>query len=74
MLSITWAAASLVMWRSDRDAQLRVDHHSGEALDRWLDQVYDDFTHQAANDRGVAHAELEPLPVPGRRPDGSSYA
>ncbi len=51
-----------------------VDHHSGEALDRWLDQVYDDFTHQAANDRGVAHAELEPLPVPGRRPDGSSYA
>ncbi len=32
-----------------------------QRLDSWLDQVYDDFTHKAADDRGVAHAELEPL-------------
>ncbi len=30
-------------------------------LDRWLDAVYDDFTHKAAVDRGLDHAVLEPL-------------
>ena len=32
-----------------------------EVLNRWLDTVYDDFTHKAATDRGLAHAALEPL-------------
>lgn len=30
-------------------------------LDRWLDQVYDDFTRKAALDRSMAHDQLEPL-------------
>ncbi|MEO9323617.1 S49 family peptidase [Nocardioides sp. C4-1] len=30
-------------------------------LDRWLDEVYDDFTTKAAADRGMEHAVLEPL-------------
>jgi protease IV len=30
-------------------------------LDRWLDQVYDDFTTKAAADRGMLVEELEPL-------------
>ncbi len=30
-------------------------------LDRWLDQVYDDFTTKAAADRGLRVEELEPL-------------
>ncbi|MBI4901711.1 MAG: signal peptide peptidase SppA [Actinobacteria bacterium] len=30
-------------------------------LDRWLDQVYDDFTTKAAADRGMLVDELEPL-------------
>jgi protease-4 len=31
------------------------------ALDAWLDEVYDDFTHKAAEDRGMAWERLEPL-------------
>lgn len=27
----------------------------------WLDQIYDDFTHKAADDRGLAYETLEPL-------------
>lgn len=30
-------------------------------LDRWLDDVYTDFTEKAAEGRGMAHGELEPL-------------
>jgi protease-4 len=30
-------------------------------LDAWLDEVYDDFTHKAADDRGVEWEALEPL-------------
>ncbi len=30
-------------------------------LDTWLDEVYDDFTRKAADDRGLAYADLEPL-------------
>jgi protease-4 len=30
-------------------------------LDAWLDDVYDDFTHKAAEDRGVEWSALEPL-------------
>jgi len=32
-----------------------------QRLDGWLDEVYDDFTRKAAEDRGMAHGELEPL-------------
>jgi protease-4 len=31
------------------------------ALDAWLDEVYDDFTHKAAEDRNMAWERLEPL-------------
>lgn len=32
-----------------------------EVLNVWLDRVYDDFTHKAADDRGFDHDTLEPL-------------
>jgi len=32
-----------------------------QRLNEWLDEVYDDFTRKAATDRGVEHADLEPL-------------
>lgn len=32
-----------------------------QLLDRWLDQVYDDFTGKAAEDRAMPHDQLEPL-------------
>jgi protease-4 len=32
-----------------------------ERLDRWLDEVYADFTGKAAEGRGMAHSQLEPL-------------
>lgn len=31
------------------------------ALNFWLDEVYDDFTHKAAQDRGIAYENFEPL-------------
>jgi len=30
-------------------------------VQRWLDEVYDDFTRKAAADRGMPHGDLEPL-------------
>ncbi|MEL4358869.1 MULTISPECIES: signal peptide peptidase SppA [unclassified Luteococcus] len=30
-------------------------------LNQWLDRIYDDFTRKAAADRGMEHAQLEPL-------------
>jgi protease IV len=37
------------------------DEAQVERLDAWLDEVYDDFTHKAAEDRGVEWSALEPL-------------
>ena len=51
--------------RGPRAGMLRGDDEftpdEWEVLNRWLDAVYDDFTHKAASDRGLAHAVLEPL-------------
>ncbi|WP_420174447.1 signal peptide peptidase SppA [Luteococcus sp. OSA5] len=35
--------------------------HQWAKLNEWLDRIYDEFTHKAAADRGMDHAQLEPL-------------
>jgi protease-4 len=37
------------------------DDDQAARLDSWLDEVYDDFTHKAAEDRGVGWEALEPV-------------
>ncbi len=37
------------------------DEAQWERVEGWLDEVYADFCHKAADDRGMAHADLEPL-------------
>ena len=39
----------------------RFDDVEWERVEQWLDAVYDDFTHKAAEDRGMPHEQLEPL-------------
>jgi protease IV len=39
---------------------LPFDDDQTARLDAWLDQVYDDFTHKAADDRGLSWETLEP--------------
>jgi protease IV len=37
------------------------DDDQARRLDAWLDEVYDDFTHKAAEDRGIGWDVLEPV-------------
>lgn len=39
----------------------RFDADEWARYESWLDLIYDDFTHKAAEDRGLAHETLEPL-------------
>ncbi len=43
------------------DPTRRFDDDEWQRVAQWLDAVYDDFTHKAAEDRGMAHQQLEPL-------------
>lgn len=45
------------MWSAARP----FTEHELVHLDRWLDDVYEDFTKKAAAGRGMKHSELEPL-------------
>jgi protease-4 len=40
---------------------LPFDDDQAARLDAWLDEVYDDFTHKAADDRGLSWDSLEPM-------------